>query len=698
MKIWSPDEELPNFLGFDIESELIDRQCPWHGWPKVTVVAVSDGKDWHRLFGPELLPEFLIQVRDLGVNLVAHNAMFDWLAVDGTLTDVPSWAKWSEILNDGQLECTMLLDQLLRLATADLPKVRLMGAEAVPARSLKDLCKMRLGVELKKGEISTSFAQVKSVRDLTYEQVEYALQDAIYVKQLWDSLAAEARRLEAGAHQQLYPKHVRGEFGLLTSRVQLKAAVALDLIRRNGMCIDQKLLGDKERIAREVQAGAAQNLRQYGVLEPVLKLKNPPPNAVFMDVEVRGKMKRKWIERWKVNESLLGNLLLGAVRSHNFGDREFVPPTTETGEISLSKDTWQGFRRVPIVRDFLNYKRQQKTLTAFIAKYQGQGRVHPKFRTIIRSGRTSCYDPNLQQVPKRSGNLRDLFVPSPTSKFTVIDYKQIELSAVAQICVHRLGRSSLGDAINKGIDVHQLVIDTMEERTGYTIERVVAKMANFGFAGGMGWKTFKKHIKSMALIDLEDEVAQSLRETWRALWPEFFDYLRDTDPAPGDGFEREDPETDRRVPLSPWDRRQAFLAGDEDFLTYLGYDGPTEWSDWDLLVGRKAVIPTGRLRQGVTYTMQRNTPFQGLAADGAKLALWNLFKQGFKLVGFVHDEIILELPADPELYALAEPQAARAMLEGMRQVIPDIRLGISIKGPLNHWGEDAQEREVFLDV
>src|SRR5262249_55064856 len=53
---------------------------------------------------------------------------------------------------------------------------------------------------------------------------------------------------------------------------------------------------------------------------------------------------------------------------------------------------------------------------------------------------------------------------------------------------------------------------------------------------------------------------------------------------------------------------------------------------------------TGRIRGRVRYSQARNTPFQGLAADGAALALFALVKEGFRVVGFVHDEILIELP------------------------------------------------------
>ena len=56
------------------------------------------------------------------------------------------------------------------------------------------------------------------------------------------------------------------------------------------------------------------------------------------------------------------------------------------------------------------------------------------------------------------------------------------------------------------------------------------------------------------------------------------------------------------------------------------------------------VTLTGRVRGRVRYSAARNTPFQGLAADGAALALFALVREGFRVVAFIHDEILVELP------------------------------------------------------
>ena len=52
------------------------------------------------------------------------------------------------------------------------------------------------------------------------------------------------------------------------------------------------------------------------------------------------------------------------------------------------------------------------------------------------------------------------------------------------------------------------------------------------------------------------------------------------------------------------------------------------------------------MKSATPYLSQvgRNCPFQGLAADGAKLAMWELTKAGYRIVAFVHDEFLIELP------------------------------------------------------
>jgi hypothetical protein len=75
----------------------------------------------------------------------------------------------------------------------------------------------------------------------------------------------------------------------------------------------------------------------------------------------------------------------------------------------------------------------------------------------------------------------------------------------------------------------------------------------------------------------------------------------------------------------------------------------------DRLHHQTATTLKGRLRAGVGYTGGKKTPFHSLAADGGKLALWNLLYAGFDVYGFIHDEILVQLPANN-----AEEQARKS--------------------------------------
>ena len=85
--------------------------------------------------------------------------------------------------------------------------------------------------------------------------------------------------------------------------------------------------------------------------------------------------------------------------------------------------------------------------------------------------------------------------------------------------------------------------------------------------------------------------------------------------------------------------------------------------------------PTGRLRANASYTARHNTIFQGLASDGAKLALWRVWRAGYRVVNFVHDQLLVEVPAGDDLQAHAERIAA-GMVAGMAEVVPDVKIDV----------------------
>ncbi len=107
------------------------------------------------------------------------------------------------------------------------------------------------------------------------------------------------------------------------------------------------------------------------------------------------------------------------------------------------------------------------------------------------------------------------------------------------------------------------------------------------------------------------------------------------------------------------------------------------------LVGRAGVYTlTGRLRAAAGFTARRNTVFQGLTSDGAKLALWRVWRAGYRVVNFVHDELLVEVPAGGDLTTHAG-RIQTLMVDGMRAVLPDVAVGVEYAAT-TRWAKGAK--------
>ena len=269
------------------------------------------------------------------------------------------------------------------------------------------------------------------------------------------------------------------------------------------------------------------------------------------------------------------------------------------------------------VKSFLDYKRTEKT-TFFIRKLKGS-RVHPRYDLLKNTGRTGCSSPNIQQLP-RDGDIRSMFKADSGNTLLITDYSAIELATLAQHVYVTQGSSTMRDKINEGADLHKYyasVLFNVPEDNVEKWQRQAAKAANFGFPGGLGIETFIEFAKGYD-IQLTQMKHRDMKDTWFAAFPEMKEYMQ----------------------------------GEEGAVTTL----------------------TGRIRANTTYCAEKNTAFQGLAADGAKLALYNLMDAGFKLVGFVHDEIITEVPENTaeEMRRLQE----EIMVNSMSLVVPDVKISV----------------------
>ena len=108
----------------------------------------------------------------------------------------------------------------------------------------------------------------------------------------------------------------------------------------------------------------------------------------------------------------------------------------------------------------------------------------------------------------------------------------------------------------------------------------------------------------------------------------------------------------------------------------------------DILFRSGVTTLTGRIRGRVGFAQARNTPFQGLAADGAKNALWNLTREGFRVVAFIHDEVIVELPDDADHTAEAI-RIENIMNRSMKVVAGDVPVACEY-ALSRRWSKDAK--------
>ena len=111
----------------------------------------------------------------------------------------------------------------------------------------------------------------------------------------------------------------------------------------------------------------------------------------------------------------------------------------------------------PLVKTVADYRKAAKALSSFLYPistmiHQKTGRLHPRYGQIgAWSGRTSCWSPNIQQIP-RSAKFRACFVAPPGRKLIIADYSQIELRVAAEITLDE----RMIAAYRNGDDLHRL--------------------------------------------------------------------------------------------------------------------------------------------------------------------------------------------------------------------------------------------------
>lgn len=268
-------------------------------------------------------------------------------------------------------------------------------------------------------------------------------------------------------------------------------------------------------------------------------------------------------------------------------------------------------RGTPEVDMFLEYKKYAKLVSAFIDKLPthlnyATHRIHANYNQCwTTTGRFSCSDPNLQQLPADK-TVRACFMAEPGNKLVIADYSQIELRVAAEIARDQ----RMVSAYRNSEDLHTLTASLITGKPREEVtkqDRQKAKAANFGLLYGQGPPGFQKYAKNNYGVEMSLEEATEFRE-------HFFKAYA--------GLKRWHFETGRK----------------QDFTREVR-----------TLLNRRRLLVPGEAK----YTELLNTPIQGTAADITKLALIKLdqmLPKKAKIVGCVHDEILVESPESDAEY------------------------------------------------
>lgn len=167
---------------------------------------------------------------------------------------------------------------------------------------------------------------------------------------------------------------------------------------------------------------------------------------------------------------------------------------TKTGQYVTSEEVLQSLKhKHEIVADILEHRGLKKLLGTYIDALPKlinprTGHIHTSFnQTVTATGRLSSSDPNLQNIPVRGEDgkeIRKAFVPEPGCEFFSADYSQIELRVMA----HLSGDENMIEAFREGHDIHAATAAKIYKENINDVtrdQRTKAKRANFGIIYGI---------------------------------------------------------------------------------------------------------------------------------------------------------------------------------------------------------------------
>ena len=693
----------------DCETEWIEDPRT----PRLSLASVSDGRR-HYIVHPDDLAAFIVLHRDL--QIVFHNVAFDfWVVFKQLFAEKRQDAidALTDLLHRRRLHDTMLLDMLVRLATDSD------NSSELPPRNLGVVSQEYLGIRLDKDDpFRKRFGELIDADWSTVDPgfFQYAAADAVATMRIYAKLYDRARELiqkhglvEEPQETFVIDPEAIGKFGPLSESIQVAGAIALARISQRGMTTDQERL---QRTVEEYRSKSDRLIREIHLKYPGL---------FKVDGEGKFKLTKTGAPR-RFDAALKEYLNQSASQARKKRGRAVEVPRTAKGNVSTAREAWDAFKDdAPFAKIWFEYQG-----TAKLCQFLGSLNlpvIRPRYGVLTRTGRTSCSSPNMQQVP-RGDEFREVIVPSAGHVLLTIDYKYIELVTLAAVCRCRFGASRLGEVIGSGVDPHchtaalllnKTYAEFMQLKKTAPAEfkqwRQMAKPVNFGVPGGMAARTLVEYARRTYRVDMSLEKAEEFRRRLiEDIYPELKLYLGDTraedlafnlGTSPeqlravinrdgeglaimlgslrkvlaGNPYKADGTPYNERYVDELWDIVNQ-LNQDDRWVPSLTARVGSEKLATRLFSGAVATL-TGRIRTGVPYTTQRNTPFQGLASDGAKIALSRLTRAGYRVVGFIHDEILIELPDEGRGYVLAAD--VDKVVKMVREAMAEITYGYPVE-------------------
>ena len=317
-----------------------------------------------------------------------------------------------------------------------------------------------------------------------------------------------------------------------------------------------------------------------------------------------------------------------------FGQMKIDPAAkrTKRGFYSTTEDILEKYRsEYPIVDLILRIRALRKLVATYINALPElinprTGKIHTSYnQTVTATGRLSSTNPNLQNIPVRSDDGREIrkaFIADPGDIFLSADYSQIELRLMADMS----GDPDMVEAFLSGADIHRATAAKIyhEEIENVTDnQRRNAKTANFGIIYGISAFGLSER------LGIPRAESKALIEGYFRSYPKVKDYI----------------------------------SGSIDTARDKGYVAT--------VMGRRRMLPDINSRsatvRGYAERNAVNAPLQGSAADIIKVAMVRIYRElternmRSRMIMQVHDELIFNVVPD-ELEAVKE--LVRRQMEG----------------------------------